>query len=133
MADQLTAARNGCLIIALALGGAWAFVSCKAPTQDAGNLETVSAKPSQFRHPFGLKPVPSSWDGLTPEVNAYFKQTLNDYDSLKIVSTYEVTETKEGWAQRVTYRAKNALGAYIIKDSQFIIVNGVVTNEYDLD
>lgn len=80
----------------------------------------------------GPMPKPSAWDGLTPEVNAFFKGNLKDYDSLKLVECSEVAMYgKDAWAQRVKYRAKNSFGGYnlsnqifIIKDSQVIDVLG---------
>lgn len=81
----------------------------------------------------GVKPVPSEWDGITPEANEYLRETLKDYDSMKIVECSPVVEWKEDrWAQRVKYRAKNSFGAYDLAEQLFVIRDGTVTDVIDL-
>lgn len=82
----------------------------------------------------GPKPVPSAWDGLTPEVRAYFDESLKDPDSLQIAETYEVmTFGETGWMQRVKYRAKNSFGGYELEDQVFVIVDGKVVHALDYE
>lgn len=77
----------------------------------------------------GAAPVPSWWDGLTPEVNEFLRATLKDYDSLKVLECSKVaTWGDDAWCQRVKYRAKNSFGAYELEENVFIIKNGAVSN-----
>lgn len=77
----------------------------------------------------GVKPIPSWWDAITPEVNDYLKATLKDYESLKIIECSVVaTWAEDAWCQRVKYRAKNSFGAYVLAENVFVIKNGAVTN-----
>jgi len=77
----------------------------------------------------GPMPIPSEWDGITPEVNAYLKENLKDPDSLKIVNCSTVARYgKDGWAQSVKYRAKNSFGGYNLTEQIFIIKQGRVAN-----
>lgn len=75
----------------------------------------------------GKYPIASAWDGITPEVNAYLKASLRDYDSMEIVACYEViTFGDNAWAQRVKYRAKNGFGGTNLVTQLFVIQNGAV-------
>jgi hypothetical protein len=77
----------------------------------------------------GRYPEPSSWDGITPEVNKYMKSNLKDYDSMKIVECSDtVTWGTDKWAQRVKYRAKNSFGGMTLENQLFIIENGQVVD-----
>lgn len=81
----------------------------------------------------GKKPIPSEWDGITPEVNAYLMANLKDYDSLKIVECSVILPWGENaWCQRVKYRAKNGFGGYNLEQQLFVIRNGEVTAAFDL-
>ena len=76
----------------------------------------------------GAKPVPSWWDGVTPEVNEFLRATLKDYDSLKVLECSRVaTWGGDAWCQRVKYRAKNSFGAYELEENVFVIKNGAVS------
>ncbi len=77
----------------------------------------------------GRKPVPSSWDGITPEANEYLRSSLNDYDSMKVVScTVVFPYDSDAWSQIVTYRAKNGFGAFVLTKTLFVIRDGRVIN-----
>ena len=77
----------------------------------------------------GPKPVPSEWDGITPEVNAYLKENLKDYESLKVVDCSPVAAAgNDGWMQRVKYRAKNGFGGYNLSNQIFVIKQGQVVS-----
>jgi type II secretory pathway pseudopilin PulG len=80
----------------------------------------------------GAKPIPSEWDGITPEVNSYLQRNLKDYDSMKIVECSPVvTWGTDAWAQRVKYRARNSFGAYVLDNKVFVIKNGYVIDYMD--
>lgn len=92
----------------------------KQAAADAAELRAEEAKR-------GPKPIPSSWDGISPEVNKYLKATLNDYKSMELVECSEIATFGEtAWAQRVKYRATNAFGGKILVEQVFIIHNGQV-------
>lgn len=78
----------------------------------------------------GKKPKNSSWDGSVREVDQYLKQVLNDYDSAEYIEWSPVTKVyvkKEPfWAVRLKLRAKNGFGAYILRDTYFLIRGGQV-------
>ena len=70
----------------------------------------------------GPKPVPSLGDGMTFQVQLYLRGNLNDYDSMKLMQCSTVIPFgKNAWAQRVSYRAKNAFGAYRLENQLFVI------------
>lgn len=96
------------------------------------NARLVAEKQAQDRAEetkLGSKPVPSWWDGITPEANEYLRATLKDYDSLKLVECSQVAPWgADAWCQRVKYRAKNSFGAYVLEENVFVIKNGAVTN-----
>lgn len=74
----------------------------------------------------GPKPVPSKWDGITPEANAWLKENLKDYGSMELVECSEIFPIGRGWGQRVKLRAKNSFGAYNVESYVFTIKNGTV-------
>lgn len=82
-------------------------------------------------HPIlGKKPEQSAWGGEVPEVRKYLQRNLNDFDSSEYVDWSPVSEVKRGeelfWGVRLRLRAKNAFGAYIVKDIYFYIKDGEV-------
>lgn len=91
----------------------------------------VAPKLTASERKMGPKPVPSEWDGITPEVNAFLRGTLKDYRSMKVVQASTVGTMNGHWCQRVTYRAKNSFGAYEIEDQVFLILNGKVSKFFD--
>jgi len=78
----------------------------------------------------GPKPQNSAWDGSVRCVKEYLEQTLDDPSSVEYVSWSAVyVENINGmksWAVRVKYRAKNALGAYVLKDEIALIKDNQV-------
>lgn len=80
----------------------------------------------------GKKPIPSEWDSITPEANAYLKANLKDYDSMKLVECSPVaTYGNDAWCQRVKYRATNSFGGYVLEEKIFVIKDGQVINVVD--
>lgn len=73
----------------------------------------------------GPKPDNAGWNGKVFCVDHYLKQTLNDYDSSEYLEWSPVVRTElKGepyWAVKLKLRAKNAFGAYIVKDVVFFI------------
>ena len=73
----------------------------------------------------GQKPENSGWNGKVACVDRYLKTTLNDYDSSEYMEWSPVTKVElKGepyWAVKLKLRAKNAFGAYIVKDVAFFI------------
>ena len=73
----------------------------------------------------GPKPTNSPWDGRVDPVVEYLKANLNDYDSSEFVEWSPVTKMElKGepyWTVRLKLRAKNAFGAYILRDTFYFI------------
>ena len=67
------------------------------------------------------QPEKSSWDGTAYCIKDYLKVNLHDPQSLKIQDTYEFMQAGEDYLQRISYRAKNAFGAYIYTDKVFFM------------
>ena len=87
-------------------------------------FEAWVKKEETFRGP---RPIPSSWDGITPEANAYLKANLRDYETMTLVECSDtVTYGTNAWAQRVKYRAKNGFGGTNLQNQLFVIRNGEV-------
>lgn len=78
----------------------------------------------------GPKPENSAYDGSVRPAENYLKQTLNDYSSSEYLSWTTVTKVYIGkepyWGTKVKLRAKNAFGAFIVKDVIFLIRNNQV-------
>lgn len=78
----------------------------------------------------GEKPINSEWDGSVRPAENYLKQVLNDYSSSEYISWSPVAKVYIGkepyWGTKVKLRAKNAFGAFIIKDIVFLIRNNQV-------
>jgi len=82
----------------------------------------------------GPKPSNSEYDGRVDAVVEYLKNTLNDYDSSEFVEWSKVTKVQVKGepfrAVRLKLRAKNAFGAYLLKNTYYFIrQNKVVTSE----
>lgn len=91
------------------------------------NADRKAEEDAQVLAARGPKPVPSEWDGITPEANAFLRANLKDYDSMKIVTAYQVVPYKDNaWAQMVKIRARNGFGAYTLETWAFVIRNGKV-------
>lgn len=73
----------------------------------------------------GDKPKSSSYDGRVQPAVDYLRANLNDYDSCEFVNWYQVVKTtyekKPAWGVKLRLRAKNAFGAFIVKDVFFYI------------
>jgi hypothetical protein len=84
----------------------------------------------------GAKPVNNGFDGGVSAVKSYLSATLNDYDSSEFLEWSDVTKVyvrKEPfWAVRLKLRAKNAFGAYIVKDVVFYIRQNQVVSSRGL-
>jgi hypothetical protein len=78
----------------------------------------------------GEKPMQSSWDGDVVPVKNYLRAALNDYDSSEFVEWSPVSKVYLGkepyWGVRLRLRAKNAFGAYIMRDTYYYIRNNQV-------
>lgn len=78
----------------------------------------------------GEKPKSSEWDGSVQPVKEYLKATLNDYSSSEFVEWSPVAvvrlKGKPYWAVRLKLRAKNAFGAYLLRDTYYFIQGGQV-------
>jgi hypothetical protein len=80
----------------------------------------------------GPKPVPSAWDTICPEVNAWMKDNMKDYDSLKIVNGSPVVAYRQdAWCQRLKYRARNSFGGTVLEEKLFVIRDGRVIDVMD--
>ncbi len=78
----------------------------------------------------GEKPKNSTWDGNVKPAQDYLRQVLNDYRSSEYLGWTPVEKVYQGkepyWRTTVRLRAKNAFGAYIVKDITFFIRNNQV-------
>ncbi len=78
----------------------------------------------------GEKPENSAWDGSVRPAEKYLKEVLNDYSSSEYLDWTKVAKVYEGkepyWHTTVRLRAKNAFGAFIVKDIAFWIRRGQV-------
>jgi hypothetical protein len=78
----------------------------------------------------GPKPISTPWDGRVDAVVEYLKSSLNDYDSSEFVewSAVKKVEVKGEpyWGVRLKLRAKNAFGAYLLRDTYYFIRQGSV-------
>lgn len=73
----------------------------------------------------------SEYDASVYQVERYLKNTLNDPDSYQGIEWSKVIKRSDGtfWV-RHKYRAKNAFGGYVVKNSVFILSpQGQVTSE----
>lgn len=79
----------------------------------------------------------SSWNGSVQQVEDYLEKTLNDPDSYKSETWYDVHFYYSGpydYKVRLAYRAKNAFGALILKDQIFYLDgHGNVIDVKDLE
>lgn len=81
----------------------------------------------------GKKPVPSAWDGITPEANEWLRQNLRDYESMKLVEcSVIIGYGDDAWAQRVKYRAQNGFGGMNLEERLFVMRNGRVIDVISL-
>lgn len=89
--------------------------AAKQPTPESVDIDeiTIGAKPQTLA------------DGSYSCVRDYLRKNLNDYDSCEFVEwSQPVKFTHEKqlyWAVKLRLRAKNRLGAYIIKDTFYLI------------
>lgn len=78
----------------------------------------------------GPRPENSAWDGSVRPAEDYLKQALNDYKSSEYLGWTETRKIKQGkkvyWETTVRLRAKNAFGAYIVRDLTFWIQHNQV-------
>jgi hypothetical protein len=78
----------------------------------------------------GIKPHQSSLNGEVLAVTRYLRENLNDYDSSEFVEWSPVTkvdiDNQKYWGVRLKLRAKNAFGAYILRDTYYFIRNDKV-------
>jgi len=71
-------------------------------------------------------------DGSVHQIKEYLSSHLNDAASVQYDSWGKVTKTGTGYTVWVRYRAKNALGGYILKDQTFdLSSNGNVISAHD--
>lgn len=89
---------------------------------------TVTTAATPFDTDIGIigeKPFQSSWDGEVLAVKRYLRATLNDYESSEFVEWSPVSKVNiEGrlyWGVRLKLRAKNAFGAYVLRDTYYFI------------
>lgn len=78
----------------------------------------------------GPKPGNSPWDGNVAPAQNYLKQALNDYSSSEYLGWTVCTKVRQGkkvyWETTVRLKAKNAFGAYIVKNVTFWIQDNQV-------
>lgn len=98
--------------------------------QESEAAQAKAAEDAQMRAEVakrGVRPIPSPWDGITAEANAYLKRNLKDYRSMELIECSDaITWGENAWAQRVKYRAKNSFGGYVIENQIFVIKDGRV-------
>ena len=84
----------------------------------------------------GPKPVNSAWDGRVDCADSYLRTHLNDYDSSEYLEWTQVKRMdlkgEPYWAVGLKLRAKNAFGAYIVKDVVFFIRQNEVVSAVGL-
>lgn len=85
----------------------------------------------------GPKPEQSSFDGDVEPVKTYLKTALNDYDSSEFVEWSPVAKVyiknEPYWGVRLKLRAKNAFGAYILRDTYYFMRNNQVIKSQGLN
>lgn len=106
-----------------------------APVSDQRGADTISQAsdiPTEINN--------SSWDGSVFVVKRYLEKNLNDPDSYEGIEWSPVQDTgnQEGVNFRYTvrhkYRAKNALGGYVVKNQLFYInKDGQIVDVSDID
>lgn len=93
------------------------------------NQTSQNSNVTEAQKKLGTKPAQGQ-DGKVKVVMEYFNETLNDPYSMRFVRWSKVIEkTYRGinsWSVQVKYRAKNALGAYILTEQIFYIKNNKV-------
>jgi hypothetical protein len=98
--------------------------------RDCSKLLDQAARIILEREVVGTMPISSPFDGSVSCVKTYLSQTLNDYGSSEFVAWSPVGKVRVGkepyWAVSLRIRAKNAFGAYIVKDATFYIRQGQV-------
>lgn len=84
----------------------------------------------------GPKPENRQWDGSVDAVREYLRASLNDYDSSEFVEWSPVVSTRVKkepfWLLRLKLRAKNAFGAYVLRDTFYFMQNGRVVRSEGL-
>lgn len=100
-------------------------------------VQNKSAEIAAERVLLGPKPQQSEWDGSVVPVKDYLRRNLNDYDSSEFVEWSPISKTYIGkepyWGVRLRLRAKNAFGAYIVRDTYYFIRNEQVDLARGLD
>lgn len=85
----------------------------------------------------GPKPENSGWNGKVHCVDLYLKKTLNDYGSSEYLEWSPVVRVdvkgEPYWSVKLKLRAKNAFGAYIVKDVLFLIRQNEVVSSVGLE
>lgn len=94
---------GGLIYAKTAMRGTPTVISSKAP---AVNTATV---------------INSPLDGSVKQVEQYLKTHLKDPSSLDVIRWYPVTQDLQGYAVRVTYRARNSLGGMVVEDRVFLL------------
>ena len=96
-----------------------------ARKKEAKNIHDRKLQLKNAERELGPKPRNSAWDGSVRCVKEYLEQTLDDPSSIEFVSWsgvyIENINGMKSWAVRVRYRAKNAFGAYVLKDELALI------------
>lgn len=81
----------------------------------------------------GVKVENSTWDGSVSQLKKYLKNNLSDPDSYESIEWSEVKNVDGKYIIRHKYRAKNALGGYVIKNQVFELnLNGDVISVSDI-
>lgn len=93
-------------------------------------LNTIAADIKRDTELLGPKPENSSFDGSVQPVKEFLRKSLNDYDSSEFVEWSPVSDysdsTGKYWVVRLKLRAKNAFGAYVLRDTYYFIRGGAV-------
>ncbi len=79
-----------------------------------------------FTRKWGEPPeVPEFWRESTT-VGLALKSVLKDPDSLKISQMEGPFQSKDGWLVKITYRAKNSFGGYVLETKWAVVQHGDV-------
>jgi hypothetical protein len=122
----------GVVLLISVLLGLGMYSKSQSTARNEARQQEVQAKFEEQYPRIGKKPEQSSLDGSVSVADQYLRANLNDYQSAEFLEWSNVTPTQmEGenfWTVTTRLRAKNAFGAKIMKDINFIIRNDKVLN-----
>jgi hypothetical protein len=113
--------------------GASRLANRQASTSPVGGgvAKAAAAPRTPEEREAGPKPVNGAWNGSVWEVDQELRRRLKDPDSLLYIDWYEprlvaLGGTIKAWAVRVTYRARNSFGGYMVETRNALVRNGIV-------